>query len=120
MLHDVAMNATAGQAVALLGPNGAGKTTLLKALLGLIPSQGTVHIAGKSLADLSIAERACHVAYAADNLAHGAVNRPRCGCPRPFAHRGRSGNHQEVIDQALRDTDCADLADRPFAGMFWW
>jgi len=31
-----------GELVGLLGPNGAGKTTLMRALMGLIPSRGTV------------------------------------------------------------------------------
>lgn len=33
--------------VCLLGRNGAGKTTLLKAIMGLLPRQGTVRIAGQ-------------------------------------------------------------------------
>lgn len=37
-----------GEIVAIIGPNGSGKTTLLKAILGLIPHEGTVSIFGKS------------------------------------------------------------------------
>ncbi len=36
-----------GEIVAIIGPNGSGKTTLLKAILGLIPHQGTVTIFGR-------------------------------------------------------------------------
>jgi len=38
-----------GQIVSLIGPNGAGKTTLMAALIGLLPSAGTVTYAGQPL-----------------------------------------------------------------------
>ena len=37
----------AGEFLGLLGPNGAGKTTLMRAILGLIPSQGNIHVDGR-------------------------------------------------------------------------
>ncbi|MGF1617080.1 MAG: anchored repeat-type ABC transporter ATP-binding subunit [Acidimicrobiia bacterium] len=51
VLHDVDLSMTAGEVVGLIGPNGAGKTTLLRAVLGLLPYQGTVLIAGKPPGD---------------------------------------------------------------------
>jgi cobalt/nickel transport system ATP-binding protein len=38
-----------GERVALIGPNGAGKSTLLRALIGLLPFEGTVMIDGTQL-----------------------------------------------------------------------
>ncbi|MBC7416170.1 MAG: ABC transporter ATP-binding protein [Herminiimonas sp.] len=38
MLHDVALQITAGCAVGLLGRNGMGKTTLIRTLLGFVPA----------------------------------------------------------------------------------
>lgn len=35
------------QVVGLLGPNGAGKTTALRAILGLIPAEGEIHLFGR-------------------------------------------------------------------------
>jgi len=36
-----------GNLVTVIGPNGAGKTTLLSAIMGILPSKGTIHFNGK-------------------------------------------------------------------------
>jgi len=46
VLEDVTFTASPGSVVALLGANGAGKTTTLKCILGVIPFEGAVHVAG--------------------------------------------------------------------------
>ena len=63
VLTDVSLSLTSGHLVALVGPNGAGKTTLLRALAGLVPSAGAVHIGGDALASLPLRERAKRFAY---------------------------------------------------------
>jgi len=63
VLTDVSLSLSAGHLVALVGPNGAGKTTLLRALAGLVPSSGAVHISGDALASLPLRERAKRFAY---------------------------------------------------------
>jgi nitrous oxidase accessory protein len=45
-LSDVGFGILPGESVALWGPNGAGKTTALRALLGVIPFEGWVRVAG--------------------------------------------------------------------------
>ena len=48
LLEDVNLHAHCGELTAVIGRNGAGKSTLLKAILGEIPSQGTVVFSGHS------------------------------------------------------------------------
>ena len=63
VLHDIALALPRAHLVALVGPNGAGKTTLLRALAGLLPSHGTIHVGGDALASLSLRERAKRFGY---------------------------------------------------------
>ena len=63
VLNDVSLALSAGHLVALVGPNGAGKTTLLRALAGLVPSLGAIHVRGDALSALSLRERARRFAY---------------------------------------------------------
>jgi iron complex transport system ATP-binding protein len=63
VLRDVSLSLSSGHLVALVGPNGAGKTTLLRALAGLLPSQGEIHIGGKTLSSLTLRARARRFAY---------------------------------------------------------
>ena len=48
-IDDVSFCLQPGQVMGLLGPNGAGKSTLVKAILGLVPSKGSVKFASRPL-----------------------------------------------------------------------
>ena len=62
-LSGVSMAVARGSFTGLLGPNGCGKTTLLKLMAGVLrPSDGTVRLEGRSLADLPRRVAARHVA----------------------------------------------------------
>jgi iron complex transport system ATP-binding protein len=63
VLRDISLSLASGHLVALVGPNGAGKTTLLRALAGLVPSDGAIHVGGDALLSLSLRERARRFAY---------------------------------------------------------
>jgi iron complex transport system ATP-binding protein len=63
VLNDLTLSLPSGHLVALVGPNGAGKTTLLRALAGLLPSTGAIHVGGDALSSLSLRERARRFAY---------------------------------------------------------
>ena len=49
VLHGIDVSFAAGRWTSIVGPNGAGKSTLLKALAGLLPASGRVHLFDKEL-----------------------------------------------------------------------
>ena len=63
VLNDISLALAPGHLVALVGPNGAGKTTLLRALAGLVPATGAIHVGGVALSSLTLRERAQRFAY---------------------------------------------------------
>ncbi|HEX3499591.1 MAG TPA: ABC transporter ATP-binding protein [Stellaceae bacterium] len=56
-VRGVSLSMQEGQIVAVIGPNGAGKTTLLGALMGLLPSRGSILYDGVDLASLDVEQR---------------------------------------------------------------
>jgi branched-chain amino acid transport system ATP-binding protein len=91
-LHGASLRVAEGAIVTVIGPNGAGKTTLLGAVMGLLPSRGTLRYAGASLDGTSTEERVargmCLVPErrelfaelsVEDNLRLGAFHRRRDG-----------------------------------------
>jgi len=55
-VRDVSLSMQPGSIVTVIGANGAGKTTLLNALMGILPSGGTVSFDGTALAGDAIEE----------------------------------------------------------------
>ncbi len=68
-LSAIDLSVEKGGLLGLLGPNGAGKSTLLRLLAGLLrPDAGKVLFEGKSLADLSVRERARKIAFVPQSI----------------------------------------------------
>jgi len=65
IVSNIDLEVSVGQWTCIIGPNGAGKSSLLKALAGIIPSTGEILIDGKNMRDLSQRDRACWIAYVA-------------------------------------------------------
>jgi len=91
-VHNVSIAAEEGSIVTVIGPNGAGKTTLLGAVMGLLPSRGSVSYVGEPIESLSVEQRVARGLIlvperrelfagmsVADNLALGAFSRRRRG-----------------------------------------
>ena len=57
IIHGLDLHAAPGRVTAVVGANGAGKTTLLKAIMGLIPSKGSIVLGGTALEGSSTRRR---------------------------------------------------------------
>jgi iron complex transport system ATP-binding protein len=65
IVNNIELEVSVGQWVCIIGPNGAGKSSLLKSLAGIIPSTGEILIDGSNVRSLSERDRACWIAYVA-------------------------------------------------------
>jgi branched-chain amino acid transport system ATP-binding protein len=57
VLHGLNLQARRGSVVTVIGPNGAGKSTLLNALMGVLPSRGTIAYRGQPIGLKTLEER---------------------------------------------------------------
>ncbi len=117
-VHGVSLRVDSGSIVTVIGPNGAGKSTLLAALMGLLPSRGTVRYAGQDVAALSVESRVAAgltlvperrelfgELSVQDNLRLGAYQRVRRG------ERGAADDLREVYARFPRLLErCQQLA----------
>ena len=112
-LFGVSLALAPGEVLALVGRNGAGKSTTLAALMGLVRAQGTVELAGVSLAGLPTHRRA--------RLGLGYVPQER----RIFTDLtvrqnlavGAQGRRYDLDGLLELFPNLADLLDRPAAQM---
>ena len=91
-VHDVSVSVAPGTIATVIGPNGAGKTTLLGAIMGFLPSRGSLRYLGEAADSLSVEQRVARglilvperrelfgAMSVADNLQLGAFQRVRHG-----------------------------------------
>jgi iron complex transport system ATP-binding protein len=118
VLKDVSLSLASGHLVALVGPNGAGKTTLLRALAGLLPSDGAIHVGGEALSSLALRDRARRFAYLPQgHIVHWplpardivALGRYPHGATDPAR---MSAKDSEAVLRAMRATDVVEFSDR--------
>ncbi len=57
VLHGIDLDAQPGSVITVIGPNGAGKSTLLNALMGVLPSAGSIEYNGVDISRLPLEER---------------------------------------------------------------
>jgi iron complex transport system ATP-binding protein len=118
VLRDVSLALSPGHLVALVGPNGAGKTTLLRALAGLVPSDGEIHVGGDALSSLALRQRARRFAYLPQgHLVHWplpardivALGRYPHGATDPARLTARDA---EAVLRAMQAADVVEFGDR--------
>lgn len=119
MVRDVTCVCPRGAVTALVGPNGAGKSTLLKAILGLVPSRGSVLLDGIELLKVPPRERAKLVAYVPQRSRLDARMQARSVVEQGrFAHRGPLAGlgpaDHRAVDEALAVTGAHAHASRVF------
>jgi branched-chain amino acid transport system ATP-binding protein len=57
VLHSIDLHAPKGSVITVIGPNGAGKSTFLNALMGVLPSRGSIEFEGRAIEQLTLEER---------------------------------------------------------------
>ncbi len=114
-LDDVTIALPEGSMTAIIGPNGAGKSTLIKAMVGAVPMQGEVRIAGRSqregLSQIAyVSQRrdtdADFPATVRDVVTQGVY--PAAGWFRRLTRE-----HRDRVAAAMQATGVEALADRP-------
>ena len=63
VISDLDLKVSSGTWTTLIGPNGAGKSSLMHAILGLVPSKGSIQISGDEVSNLSLTNLAKKVAF---------------------------------------------------------
>lgn len=119
VLDGLDLSVARGEMVALLGANGSGKTTLLSVMAGtILPSAGSVELFGRPLSGWSRGEVARSVAVLPQSLQLPAGFRvAEVVAMGRTAHGARwfgwTPDDLRAVEQALRDADAVELADRP-------
>lgn len=118
ILTDISATVNRGEVVGLIGPNGAGKSSLLRSILGLVKTKsGSVFVDDQNVKELSIKGRAKKMAYAAQGspvhwplTVEHIVGLGRVPHLNPW--QKITNDDQNIIDQAMQETDCAHLKER--------
>jgi iron complex transport system ATP-binding protein len=119
VLSDFTLRAHAGELLALAGPNGAGKSSALKALAGLLPCTGSVHVQGRELRSLPLRARARAISYVPQHsaLQRGLSARDVVAQGR-YAHdsswSGLQGRTDAAVERAIQVTHLRAIARRPW------
>lgn len=117
ILHGVSAAMQGGELVGIIGPNGAGKSTLLRALLGLIPYQGQVHLNGQDIRSFNAKDRAKQIAYLPQGqTVHWPLLVERLVGLGRLPHLGPlsriAAADRDAIEQAMQRTHVTHLKDR--------
>ena len=113
-IEDISFVLPSSEVGVVLGANGAGKTTLFKAMLGLIPHQGSLILDGVDVSSLNTRERAKSIAYIPQQISFGSLSvydAVLLGRLPHFALQ-ESSKDEEEVEKALALLSLQDLAMR--------
>ncbi|GAA0415702.1 hemin ABC transporter ATP-binding protein [Acrocarpospora corrugata] len=118
VLREVGVTVAAGSWLAVIGPNGAGKSTLLKAMIGLLPHEGSVLVGGGEVRRMKPRERARLIAYAPQNPVLPAdmtvADYAILGRTPYIPYLARESAHdREVTRSVLSRLDLTEFSERP-------
>lgn len=119
VLHGIGFEVPDATLTVVLGPNGVGKTTLFRCILGLAAGYvGTIEVNGKDVARLSVAQRACELAYIpqahANIFDYEVVDLVLMACGTDLGMmRSPTRRHEARAMEALERVGIAELAHRP-------
>lgn len=119
ILRDVDLDVRSGEVLALVGPNGAGKSTLVAVLAGdMEPSSGQVLLDGENVGSWSTVELALRRAVLLQQVSMSfpftveqAVRMGRA------AWVGIDDDDDDIVRQAMTDTDVLQFADRVYMSL---
>ncbi|MDH4981943.1 ABC transporter ATP-binding protein [Hyphomicrobium sp. D-2] len=118
IVQGVSFAAKGGEFIGLIGPNGSGKTTLLRALLGLIPSTGSISLNNVDLRTMAAKQRALNMSYVAQERdatwplsVETVVSLGRT--PHIAPMQQLKAVDRDAVEAAMREADVADMRERP-------
>ena len=117
VLEDVSFSIEPGDFATVIGPNGGGKTTLLKLLLGILqPTQGSIHIFGRSPNEMCATIGYVPQYYHFDP--HFPITVREVVCMGRLDRLSLFGSYRrsdkEVVDAALENVGLLDQRNRSF------
>lgn len=104
IVNDISLTISSGEWLCIIGPNGAGKSTLLRSLAGILPSEGEMTIDGDDLRALGIRDRACWIAYVAQDPVM-----PRGMKVFDYVMLGRTAHLKLLASESTKDIDMTNL-----------
>ncbi|HOO28055.1 MAG TPA: ABC transporter ATP-binding protein [Lachnospiraceae bacterium] len=120
VLSELNLKAERGKLLTLIGPNGSGKSTVLKSIAKqLAPLAGTVYLEGAALETLSYSDTAKKAAVVLTKKPHAELMTCfEVAAAGRYPYTGRFGmltkKDKQIVLEAMRLVDAADLADRQF------
>ncbi|EHD2241009.1 ABC transporter ATP-binding protein [Vibrio vulnificus] len=109
-LEGVSFDVQRGEFVSILGKNGSGKSTITKLIMGVIePDNGTMHLNGQDLSELTIFERSQKVGVVMQNPNH-MISHHMIFDEVAFGLRNRGWDEQQVNSKVLEVLELCGLS----------